>query len=111
MRVQTLAEEFVDELDRRWAGRAVDDEVPPVTYRRAALLSPPDEWPPRLRFEFLMEDRPWYWQKRFDFLDLAGDPTGAADLFARVAFENLTEWRLTGSPPSGLIAPVRQLAR
>lgn len=110
MRVQTLAEEFVEELDRRWAGRQMDDEVPSVVYRRTVLLSRPDEWPPRLRFEFLLDDRPWYWQKRFDFLDLVADPRAAADLFASVAFENLTEWRLTGSPPSGLVAPVRDLA-
>jgi len=110
MRVQTLAEEFVAELDRRWAGREMDDELPPVVYRRTALLSSPGEWPPRLRFEFLLDGRPWCWQKRFDFLDLASDPEVAADLFASVAFENLTEWRLTGSPPSGLVAPVRDLA-
>jgi len=36
MRVQTLAEEFVEELDRRWAGRQMDDEVPPECAGRAA---------------------------------------------------------------------------
>ena len=107
MRVQALAEAFVEELDRRWVGRQVDDELPPVVYRRTALLSPPAEWPPRLRFEFLLDGRRWYWQKRFDFLDLVGDPAAAADLFASVAFENLTEWRITGSPPVGLLAPAR----
>jgi hypothetical protein len=110
MRVQTLAEEFVDELNRRWAGRVIDDEAPPVVYRRAALISSPAEWPPQIRFEFLLDGRAWYWQKRFDFLDLADNRSGAADLFASVAFENLTEWRLTGSPPAGLVAPTRDLA-
>ena len=110
MRVQALAEAFVEELDRRWAGRQMDDAAPPVVYRRTTLLSPPAEWPPRLRFEFLLDGRPWYWQKRFEFLDLATDPEAAADLFASVAFENLTEWRMTGSPPVGLLAPVRDLA-
>jgi hypothetical protein len=110
MQVRTLAEEFVEELDRRWAGRLIDDEVPPVVYQRTGLLSQPDEWPPRLRFEFLMDGRPWYWQHRFDFLDLATDAGSAADLFASVAFENVTEWRLTGSPPAGLVAPIRAKA-
>jgi hypothetical protein len=91
-------------------GPEVDDEVPPVVYLRTVLLSPPGEWPPTLRFEFELNGQPWYWQKRFDFLDLAADPEGAADLFASIAFENLTEWRLTGSPPSGLVAPARDLA-
>ncbi len=111
MQVRTLAEELVEGLDRRWAGREVDDEVPPVVYRRTVLLSPPGEWPPTLRFEFEINGQRWYWQKRFDFLDLAADPAAAADLFASVAFENLTEWRLTGTPPSGLMGPVRDLAR
>ncbi|TMC06015.1 MAG: hypothetical protein E6J41_20335 [Chloroflexi bacterium] len=109
MRVQTLAEAFVDELDRCWVGRQVDDEVPPVVYRGAAPLSLPAESPPRLRFESLLDSRPWYWQKRFDFPDLASDPDAAADLFASVAFENLTEWRIPGSPPAGLAAPARDV--
>ena len=62
-----------------------------------------------VRFEFVLDGRPWCWQKRFDFLDLAADLAAAADLFASVAFENLTEWRLTGSPPSGLVALVGDL--
>lgn len=52
-----------------------------------------------------------YPQVRRNVLDVASDPRAAADIFASVAFENLTEWRLTqGSPPPGRIAPGHERA-
>jgi hypothetical protein len=85
MRVQTLAEAFVEELDRRWVGRQVDGGVPPVVYHGTVLLSPPAEWPPRLRFE------------------CGGRPVRERRLREpdRVA--------AAGSPPAGLVAPARDL--
>jgi hypothetical protein len=98
VQTQTLAQQMVQELNRRWRGREVDDALPPIVYEEVTLVSAPEMWPPTLRFRFNMADQPGEWQARFDFLDLASDASTAADLFG-IAIENLTEWRLTGSRP------------
>ena len=98
MQAKTLAQQMVEELNRRWRGREVDDALPPIVYDNVSLMSAPEAWPPTLRFRFDMAGQPGEWQARFDFLDLATDPVSAADLFG-IAIENLTEWRLTGSRP------------
>jgi hypothetical protein len=106
-----LAEGTIQELNRRWAGREIDDALPPVVFQRVELASPATAWPPTVQFGFLLDGRPWLWELRLDVLDVASDPSAAADIFASVAFENLTEWRLTrGSPPPGRFAPVHERA-
>ena len=107
----SLAEETTQELNRRWIGQEIDDAVPALVFQRVELASPPAAWPPTIRFEFLLDGRPWFWELRLDVLDVACDPRAAADIFASVAFENLTEWRLTqGSPPPGRFAPIHERA-
>lgn len=107
----SLAEGTILELNRRWAGREIDDALPLVVFQRVELASAPAMWPPTIRFGFLLDGRPWLWELRLDVLDVTSDPGAAADIFASVAFENLTEWRLTQeSPPPGRFAPIHERA-
>jgi hypothetical protein len=107
----SLAQDTVQELNRRWAGREIDDALPPIVFQHVELVSSRAAWPPTIRFDFLLDGRPWLWELRLDVLDVAADPRAAADIFASVAFENLTEWRLTqGSPPPGRFAPIHERA-
>lgn len=108
---RTLAEATVEELNHRWTGREIDDALPPIVFGRVRLTSAPASWPPRIRFEFSLDGRPWFWELGLDVLDVATNAAAAADIFASVAFENLTEWRLTqGSPPPGRFSPVHDKA-
>lgn len=107
----SLAEGTIHELNRRWAGREIDDALPPIVFRQAELASSPAAWPPTIRFGFLLDGGPWLWELHLDVLDIASDARAAADIFASVAFENLTEWRLThGASPPGRLAPVHERA-
>jgi hypothetical protein len=99
---RSRAQQFVDYLNLRWAGRRTDDQTDTVV-ERVQLLSPPDTWPPAVRIEFTKDGRRGVWEDRWEYgLPDRGPVSIAADYFAQIAWEAFPEMQATGYMPDGL---------
>ena len=101
---RSRAQLVVGEINRHWAGRAID-EVQPVMIEGIDLISPPTAWPPRLRVRFRMRGEALVWEQVFDWSLDHGTPADGAASFAAIAWQNLVELAELGWWPNVLTRP------
>jgi hypothetical protein len=42
-------------------------------FQQVELASSPAAWPPTVRFDFMLDGRPWLWELGLDVLDVVSD--------------------------------------